>query len=59
MVDDLGCVVEFRGGFTAVPSLQHDLFERHVFEVLALDLTVEVVEVSSVMLAIVELKGSL
>lgn len=59
MVDNLGSVVELRGGFSAVPGLEHDLLNGELLEISALDLAIQVVKVSSMVLAIVELESGL
>lgn len=56
MVDALRGVVELSSWFTAIPGFEHDLFEGHLFHVGALDLVVEVGDVSSMMLSPVVLK---
>ena len=59
VVDHLGGVIEFRGGLTAVPGLEHDLLDGELIEIGALDLTIEVVHIGGMMLAVVELESGL
>jgi len=56
MVDALCGVVELAGWFTAIPGFEHDLFEGHLLHVGALDLVVEVGDVSGMMFSPVVLE---
>lgn len=59
VVYHLSSVIELRGGLTAIPGLEHNLFDGHLLHVSSLDLSIEVVHVSSMMLSVVELKSTL